>query len=160
VERLAVLLDQALRPPFLFDAVSAEVAGLADQPAVVAAVIFARLFQVYSREANDLGQWLFALYVAGAVTAATRAGTHLAVDTLARRYPRWLRGSWRTVAMWWRSGRGRSSSLPPARRWLPSIAHWERFPDPGNPRILHPQGIALAHGRRRSRQHRPRAVAR
>ena len=35
--------------------------------------------QVYSREANDLGQWLFALYVAAAVTAATRAGTHLAV---------------------------------------------------------------------------------
>src|SRR5262245_56587490 len=48
-------------------------------------------FQVYSREANDLGQWLFALYVAGALTAATRAGTHLAVDTLAKRYPLWLR---------------------------------------------------------------------
>ena len=26
----------------------------------------------YSREANDLGQWLFALYVASSVTAATR----------------------------------------------------------------------------------------
>src|SRR4029079_9220431 len=43
-------------------------------------------FKAYSREANDLGQWLFALYVAAAVTAATRAGTHLAVDTLAKRY--------------------------------------------------------------------------
>src|SRR3954464_7339615 len=42
--------------------------------------------KAYSREANDLGQWLFALYVAAAVTAATRAGTHLAVDTLAKRY--------------------------------------------------------------------------
>ena len=44
--------------------------------------------KAYSREANDLGQWLFALYVAAAVTAATRAGTHLAVDTLAKRYVR------------------------------------------------------------------------
>jgi len=44
----------------------------------------------YSREVNDLGQWMFALYVAAAITAATRAGTHLASDTLARNYPpRW-----------------------------------------------------------------------
>jgi len=43
-------------------------------------------FQAYSREANDLGQWLFALYVAASVTAATRAGTHLATDAFARRY--------------------------------------------------------------------------
>ncbi|HXW24746.1 MAG TPA: TRAP transporter small permease subunit [Xanthobacteraceae bacterium] len=40
----------------------------------------------YSREANDLGQWIFALYVAASVTAATRAGSHLAADMLARRY--------------------------------------------------------------------------
>ena len=40
----------------------------------------------YAREANDLGQWLFALYVAVSVAAATRAGTHLAADALARRY--------------------------------------------------------------------------
>src|SRR6476661_165523 len=33
--------------------------------------------QVYSRQANDLGQILFAIYVAVAVTAATRAGVHL-----------------------------------------------------------------------------------
>jgi TRAP-type mannitol/chloroaromatic compound transport system permease small subunit len=39
-----------------------------------------------SREANDLGQIIFALYVAASVTAATRAGTHLAADTLAQRY--------------------------------------------------------------------------
>jgi TRAP-type mannitol/chloroaromatic compound transport system permease small subunit len=41
----------------------------------------------WSREANDLGQWLFALYVAMAFTAATRAHTHLAADALARHYP-------------------------------------------------------------------------
>jgi TRAP-type mannitol/chloroaromatic compound transport system permease small subunit len=40
----------------------------------------------HSREANDLGQWIFALYVAASVTAATRARTHLAADILARRY--------------------------------------------------------------------------
>ena len=39
-----------------------------------------------SREANDLGQIIFALLVAVSVTAATRAGTHLAADTLAQRY--------------------------------------------------------------------------
>ena len=44
------------------------------------------IFGVYSREANDLGQWLFALYVAASITAATRAKTHLAADTIARRY--------------------------------------------------------------------------
>jgi len=40
----------------------------------------------YSREANDLAQLLFALYVSIAITAATRAHAHLAVDTVARRY--------------------------------------------------------------------------
>jgi TRAP-type C4-dicarboxylate transport system permease small subunit len=44
------------------------------------------LFRSYSREANDLGQVAFALFVAVSVTAATRAGTHLAADLLARRY--------------------------------------------------------------------------
>jgi TRAP-type mannitol/chloroaromatic compound transport system permease small subunit len=42
--------------------------------------------RAYSREANDLGQWLFALYVAMCFTAATRAHTHLAADTVARLY--------------------------------------------------------------------------
>lgn len=44
------------------------------------------IFRGYSREANDLGQWVFALYVAMAFTAATRAHTHLAADALARHY--------------------------------------------------------------------------
>lgn len=44
------------------------------------------LVRAYSREANDLGQWLFALYVAIAITAATRANTHLATDVIARGY--------------------------------------------------------------------------
>ncbi len=44
------------------------------------------IIRAYSREANDLGQIIFALLVATSVTAATRAGTHLAADTLAQRY--------------------------------------------------------------------------
>ena len=40
-----------------------------------------------AREANDLGQWLFALYVSLAVTFATRERAHLAVDAIAHDYP-------------------------------------------------------------------------
>src|SRR6476619_7061596 len=50
------------------------------------------IFRAWSRDANDLGQWLFALYVAMAFTAATRAHTHLAADAVARRYAAPLRG--------------------------------------------------------------------
>jgi len=39
-----------------------------------------------SREASELAQWLFALYVSLAMTYATRAHAHLAADALARRY--------------------------------------------------------------------------
>ena len=44
------------------------------------------LLHVWSREANDLAQWIFALYVAAAVTCATRLGRHLSADVVARRY--------------------------------------------------------------------------
>jgi TRAP-type mannitol/chloroaromatic compound transport system permease small subunit len=91
-------------------------------------------FRVYSREANDLGQVAFALFVAASVTAATRAGTHLAADILARRY------SLRT--------RRRLSRLGSAVGLLPwalfvliagrttvvfSLRDLEAFPDSGNP---------------------------
>jgi TRAP-type mannitol/chloroaromatic compound transport system permease small subunit len=49
------------------------------------------IFRSYSREANDLGQIIFALFVAVSITAATRAGTHLAADAVAQRYSRRLR---------------------------------------------------------------------
>ena len=60
----------------------------------------------YSREANDLGQVVFAIFVAVSVTAATRAGTHLAADALAQRYSPRLRQ---------RIRRARSSALPLGR---------------------------------------------
>ncbi|MBN9087698.1 MAG: TRAP transporter small permease subunit [Reyranella sp.] len=50
-----------------------------------------------SREANDLGQWIFALYVGLAVTFATRERAHLAVDAIAHDYPARVRdaiGRW------------------------------------------------------------------
>jgi len=40
----------------------------------------------YAIQANDLAQWMFALYVSVALTAATRERTHLAADAWARRY--------------------------------------------------------------------------
>jgi hypothetical protein len=51
----------------------------------LAALLFAQwplrdLLQLWSRQANDLAQILFALYVAVAVTAASAAGAHLAAS--------------------------------------------------------------------------------
>jgi TRAP-type C4-dicarboxylate transport system permease small subunit len=46
----------------------------------------------YSRQANDIAQWLFALYVAFAVRAATRQRAHLAAGLATARYAsRWRR---------------------------------------------------------------------
>ncbi len=55
------------------------------------------LVQAYSRQANDLAQVLFALYVSLALSFATRQGTHLATDVLARHLP----PAWRQrIARW------------------------------------------------------------
>jgi TRAP-type mannitol/chloroaromatic compound transport system permease small subunit len=88
---------------------------------------------LYSREANDLGQWLFALYVAVSITAATRAKAHLAADTLSRNYS--------VTARDWLTRAGALLGLIP---WslIVLVASWrlvrgstllfERFPDTGN----------------------------
>jgi TRAP-type mannitol/chloroaromatic compound transport system permease small subunit len=44
------------------------------------------LLHAYAIQANDLAQWIFALYVGAALTFATRQRTHLAADALAQRY--------------------------------------------------------------------------
>jgi TRAP-type C4-dicarboxylate transport system permease small subunit len=44
------------------------------------------LVHAWSREANDLAQWLFALYISAAVTQATRVDAHLAAHVVAHRY--------------------------------------------------------------------------
>ncbi len=43
------------------------------------------LLHRWSVQANDLAQWLFAFYVAAALTQATRHRAHLAMDGFARR---------------------------------------------------------------------------
>lgn len=92
------------------------------------------LVHAYSREANDLGQICFAVFVAVSATSATRAGTHLAADALAQRYPPRVRrrirqfGALFGLAPWalfilWSSRQTVLSSL--------SLA--ERFADTDNP---------------------------
>jgi TRAP-type mannitol/chloroaromatic compound transport system permease small subunit len=88
----------------------------------------------YSRETNDLGQWIFALYVSAAVTAATRAKTHLAADTIARHYSPRCRG--------WLARAGILLGLIPWAVFvlitsrnivLSSVRALEQFPDTYNP---------------------------
>jgi hypothetical protein len=71
--------------------VAAAVSGAAFLVLPIAALLFVQWplrewIQAGSRQANDAGQVLFALYVAVAVTAATRARAHLATDIAAHRY--------------------------------------------------------------------------
>ena len=92
------------------------------------------LVRGYSREANDLAQILFALYVSVAITEATRRGAHLAADAFAQRYSPRLRERLKRVAA--------CAVLIPwslfvlyaasATTWL-SMMQLERFQDTLNP---------------------------
>ena len=92
------------------------------------------IFQTHSREANDLGQWIFALYVAISVTAATRAATHLSADAIARRFSARRRsqiakiGAILGLAPWSLFVLLSSKDIV-----LSSVAAFEVFPDTGNP---------------------------
>ena len=88
----------------------------------------------YSAAANDLAQWLFALYVSLALTEATRSGSHLAADGFAQRYTAWTR---RRIA--------RAAALVCLVPWalfvlamswpslLQSVLQLERFPETYSP---------------------------
>ena len=84
----------------------------------------------WSREANDAAQVLFALYAAVAVTAATRAGSHLAAyRSAAQKTHAWRSwalllclGPWAVCVLW--------TSTP--QIWQ-SVAQLEHFPDTANP---------------------------
>lgn len=87
----------------------------------------------YSREVNDLGQCLFALYVAVGVTAASRAGAHLAAlagSAATVRSNPWQRRAMLLlgVAPWcvWVLWHGAALTVR-------SLASLERFPDTFNP---------------------------
>lgn len=92
------------------------------------------LVRCCSREANDLGQIVFALFVAVSITAATRAGTHLAADALAQRYnPRTrqiLRKAGALVGLVPWALFVLIASKPAV---LSSVAELEAFPDTANP---------------------------
>ena len=114
------------------------------------------IVRAYSREANDLGQIIFALFVAVSVTAATRAGTHLAADTLAQRYSARTRHRLKQL--------GAALGLLPWALFvlfagksivMPSVLGLEAFPDTNNPGYFLIKCGALADG---DRDHR--AVAR
>jgi TRAP-type mannitol/chloroaromatic compound transport system permease small subunit len=104
----------------------------------VAALLFLQwplreIIQAWSREANDLGQWLFALFVAASVVAATRANAHLASDAMAQRFTDATRARFNMLAI-------AVALLPWAlfvlwSGWaqiVASIAGRERFPDTGH----------------------------
>lgn len=87
-----------------------------------------------SREANDIGQWLFALYVASSITLASRKKTHLKSDLLSRRFTPAVQHRlhqlglilsvipWACFVLW--------AAWPLVTQ---SISHWERFADTGTP---------------------------
>jgi len=90
--------------------------------------------QHYSREANDLGQWLFALYVAMAFTAATRAHTHLAADALARHYTDQVRAwIWRLGVLFGLVPWALFVAIAGAKLVIPSLLAREAFADTYNP---------------------------
>lgn len=92
------------------------------------------LVQAYSREANDLAQAIFAVYVSLAITSATRLRTHLASDVFGRHYAPHVRRKiyraasllimvpWSAFILWsaWKST-------------LQSVAAMEHFPETYNP---------------------------
>jgi len=90
--------------------------------------------QAYSREANDLAQTLFALYVSMAIGYATRRRSHLAVDAWAQRYSSVTRariariGALCTLLPW-----SIFVMLAGGAMVAQSIVGLERFPDTFNP---------------------------
>ena len=101
------------------------------------------LVQAWSREANDLAQCLFALYMSVAIVYATRRRAHLAVDAWAHRYPARVRG-------WLLRGGALCALLPWSvfilvAGWPPiwqSIIGLERFPETFNPGYFIVKGAA------------------
>jgi TRAP-type mannitol/chloroaromatic compound transport system permease small subunit len=92
------------------------------------------IVHAYSSQANDLGQIIFALLVAVSVTAATRAGVHLAADTLAQRYS--------ARARFWLKRTGTAVSVLPWALFVffasksfvvPSVLELESFSETSNP---------------------------
>ena len=118
--------------------VGAAVAGAAWLALPLVLLLFAQwplreIVQAGSREANDLGQVLFALYVAAAVTAATRDGAHLSADIVAHRYgPAWQQALWRAASLLVAAPAAAFVAWSSAPATWQSLAQLERFPETFN----------------------------
>lgn len=105
----------------------------------LAALLFAQwplrdLVGAWSRDANDIAQWLFALYVAFAVRAATRARAHMATSlAVPAPTPPWRRAIDRcgeaVLVLPWAVFVLASGAAPTWR----SVMGLEAFPDTFNP---------------------------
>jgi TRAP-type mannitol/chloroaromatic compound transport system permease small subunit len=127
--RLLVMIDRAI-------AVVLAAAGWLALPIVV--LLFLQwplrdIFRAYSREANDLGQWIFAIFVAVSVTAATRAGTHLGTDAVARFYPAKVRATLTRIGAVLLAPWALFVLIGSKDIVLNSIRGLETFPDTNNP---------------------------
>lgn len=92
------------------------------------------LVGAWSLQANDIAQWIFAIYVALALRAATRARQHMAAGLFVARYaPRWQRRLGRygeaILVLPWALFVLVSGAAP---TWQ-SLAGLESFPETGNP---------------------------
>lgn len=90
--------------------------------------------QAFSREANDLAQWLFALYCSIAIVHASRQRSHLAADALARRFsPQRRRLLHRLSSVFVLIPWSLFLLYTSAPMVWQSIQQWERFPETFNP---------------------------
>ncbi|HUL94491.1 MAG TPA: TRAP transporter small permease subunit [Usitatibacter sp.] len=119
--------------------VAAAVSGAAVLVLPLAFLLFVQwplreVVQAGSRQANDLGQVLFALYAAVAVTAATRGKVHLAADLVAHRYsPRWRGILTRASALLIAAPASAYTLYAAGPLTWQSILQLERFPETFNP---------------------------
>ena len=103
--------------------------------------------QAGSRQANDAAQILFALYVAAAVTAASRSHAHLATDLAAHRYPQRVRSLLlRAASLVVAAPAAAFVLVSSASATWQSILQLERFPETMNPGyfLLRVAAFALA----------------
>jgi TRAP-type mannitol/chloroaromatic compound transport system permease small subunit len=126
---MTVLLQWADR------AVAAAIAAAQWLVLPVSVLLFAQwplreLLHAYAIQANDLAQWMFALYVSAALTYATRERTHLAADAWAQRYSAKTRariariGGFLSIAPW-----SLFILLASAPAVWQSVSGLERFPE-------------------------------
>jgi TRAP-type C4-dicarboxylate transport system permease small subunit len=119
--------------------VAAALAGAAVLVLPLAVLLFVQwplrdLVQAGSREANDFGQVLFALYVAAAVTAATREHAHLATDLFAHRYSPGFRDLlMRGASLFVAAPAAAYTVYASAGTTWQSLLQLERFPETFNP---------------------------